>query len=239
MAQEFETALNKILENSPGDLKEFVCASASKRLRPKLIFACLEVLDLPVTHEQMKVALAIEILHNASLIHDDIIDESPTRRGLESFYKKFGAKKSVLLGDYLLSIAMKLVAQINSPRVLEIFSDNMLKICEGELMAASVENYIEKITKKTALLFVCGVSSALELAQTSSDITPSIRQNLEDFILNYGIAFQIKDDIDDFELADDVYDNMKKEFIERAKSCIEFFDHSKKRRLTAFLDDLE
>ena len=229
---QFEQALAGIFKNSPEGLKEFVCAPASKRLRPKLIFATLQVLDLPITPGQMKVALAIEILHNATLIHDDIIDESVERRGVVSFYKKYGAKKSVILGDYLLSIAMKLVAQIGNAKVLEIFSDNMLKICEGELATPSPKNYIEKITKKTALLFVCGVSSALELADT--DV--KTRQNLENFALNYGIAFQIKDDIDDNE---NIHGSMKKEFTERAKSDIKFLEQGKKRLLTAFLDDLE
>ena len=227
----FEKALAEALNDCPSDLREFVFAP-SKRLRPKLVFATLEALDLPTTPEQMKVALAVEILHNATLIHDDIIDESLERRGLESFYKKYGAKKSVLLGDYLLSIAMKLVAQIGSPRVLEIFSDNMLKVCEGELMASNAENYIEKITKKTALLFVCGVSAALEFAGVAADK----RKNLENFALNYGIAFQIKDDIDDNE---NVHGSMKQEFIERAKSSIKFLEPAKQRHLTTFLDDLE
>ncbi len=232
MVQGFETALEEISKTFPSDLKEFICSGFSKRLRPKLIFAVLETLDLPITEEQIKVALAVEILHSATLIHDDIIDESPMRRGLTSFYKKYGAKKSVILGDYLLSIAMKLVAQIGSPQVLKIFSDNMLKICEGELQVQNAENYIEKITKKTALLFVCGVSSALELTEVSRNT----RKNLENFALNYGIAFQIKDDIDDNE---DVCGSMKKEFIERAKSNIKCLEQSKKRILTAFLDDLE
>ena len=231
---QFEDALREISANFPDDLVKFVCAPASKKLRPRLIFAVLEALELPVASRQMKIALAVEILHSATLIHDDIIDESPTRRGELSFYEKYGAKKSVILGDYLLSIVMKLLVQINSMRVLEIFSDNILKICEGEFMSPSDENYVEKITKKTALLFVCAVSSSLEVANVENEK----RKNLEDFALNYGIAFQIKDDIDDCE-RDGVYASMKKEFIERAKTNLEFIEPNKRHLLTAFLDDLE
>ncbi len=229
---QFEEALIGVMDICPDDLREFVCLKASKRLRPKLIFATLEALSLPVTPEQMKIALAIEILHGATLIHDDIIDESPVRRGKISFYKKYGAKTSVILGDYLLSIAMKLVAQTKNPEVLKIFSDNMLKICEGELISQNAENYIEKITKKTALLFVCGVSAALEIVNLETEI----RKNFESFALNYGIAFQIKDDIDDNE---NIYGSMREKFILKARESIEFLGDNKKRCLTAFLDGLE
>lgn len=235
----FNKGLEAALDDAPYNLKEFVCNKSSKKLRPKLIFACLNALGERILPEHILVAHAIEILHSATLIHDDIIDESPERRGSVSFYKKFGAKKSVILGDYLLSVAVGIVSEVGSPGVLKIFSTNMRQICAGELMDignhAKVDDYIEKITKKTALLFLCGVSSALELCE----IPPKIREKIENFALNFGIAFQIKDDIDDGENVCDTMGKSYVDYIKRAKADIEFLDETKQQELLGFLDNLQ
>lgn len=269
--ESFENALSELLKKNPNkflnEIEEFVCTPASKRLRPKLIFACLNALDLPVTKAQMNVALAVEILHNATLIHDDIIDESTIRRGAETFYKKYGAKMSVILGDFLLSVSLKTLCEISNPKILEIFSKNLVEICNGEInqyflknKIPTLEQYIEKTTQKTALLFVCGVSSAFELCE----IDIKKRENLENFALNFGIAFQIKNDINDYKngkkdyksgiytLADIYFeqygnnhdiieekcDAIKEEFIQKAERCIEFLEDNKKLELMGFLNSL-
>lgn len=238
---QFEKHLREIIESNPSkfnnEILEFIFAP-SKRIRPRLIFACLRALEQPITPQHMKAALATELLHSATLIHDDVVDESLIRRGLETFYKKHGLKMSVILGDYLLSIALKLLCELNNPKILEIFSQNLIQICNGEInqyflknKTPTLEDYIEKTTQKTALLFVCGVSSALELCE----IDPETKKNMENFALNFGIAFQIKDDIDDNE---NVCDSMKEEFKTRAAKCLEFLKSAQKLELMGFLDNL-
>ncbi len=195
-----ERDLLSVLENNKNelfeDLKSFVFARA-KRLRPKVMFLILKMLNLEITPNHQKLALAIELVHNATLIHDDIIDEAALRRCGETFHTKFGAKEATLAGDFLLSLAFEKLAQINSPSVIEIFSQNIKNMCKGEIdqyfqknKVPNLEQYLEKSKNKTALLFVCAVKSALLISNYKEHA-----KDIEDFTLDFGLAFQILNDL--------------------------------------------
>lgn len=210
---EFESLLACFLKANSNqfynEIESFIFAP-SKRLRPKLIFACLNSLGLEITEKHKALAIAIEILHNATLIHDDIIDKSLKRRGLSSFYEKYGSKTSVILGDYLFSLSLKALCRVNSTKVFEIFSENLEEICNGEIeqyflqgKIPTFEQYIKKTTKKTALLFDCGINCALEL----SNVNENYKKHFHNFAINFGTAFQIKNDIKDYQNGENDHKN--------------------------------
>lgn len=176
------------------DILEFLKAP-SKRIRPVLMFLTLKALAAEISDEHYKVALATELLHSATLIHDDIIDCASERRKKECLHKKFDTKLAVIAGDYFLSLALKTLAELEQPHIFKIFSGNVLKICSGEISqyfkrykVPSIEEYLEKSKNKTALLFLCAVKSALTVSETESPM-------LEEFALNFGTAFQIANDL--------------------------------------------
>lgn len=206
----FENSLSELLKSNPNqfsnEISEFIFAP-SKRLRPRLIFACQNALGAEITQAHIDLAVAIEVLHSATLVHDDIIDKSLKRRGLETFYKKYGERMSVILGDYLFSLSIKSLCKTNNIKIFEIFSQSLEEICNGEIeqyflqgKIPTFEQYIKKTTQKTALLFVCAIKCALELSGIKNP-------NIENFALNFGIAFQIKNDIDDYENSKADYKN--------------------------------
>lgn len=167
----------------------------SKRLRPLLSILFYKSVYGKISEEQLKALSAVELIHSASLIHDDIIDESELRRGLKTAANEFGNKLGVISGDYLLSVAMKIVTELGSVELLKNFSNTLNKMCIGEInqnfdrfKIGTIEEYIEKSKNKTAYLF----ETAL--------FTPFVINNIEnknasDFGLNVGIAFQIRDDL--------------------------------------------
>lgn len=198
-----ENALNE-------ELDEFL-SSKSKRLRPLLVFMvynaiCKPDKNMPPNKNIIKLAAALELLHSATLLHDDIIDEADTRRTRETLNNKYGAKIATLGGDYLLSLSLKLLSEINSPEIFKYFSENTLNICKGEINqffnknnTVTIEEYIEKSKNKTSSLFIAGVKSALYLI--NKEIKPVLKSTKEAFLgytLNFSLGFQIFDDIENF-----------------------------------------
>ena len=168
----------------------------SKRVRPLLSILFYKSLYGEINENQLKALGAVELIHSASLIHDDIIDKSDIRRGLKTTASEFGNKLGVICGDYLLSIAMNIVTELGSIGLLQNFSDTLKKMCIGEInqnfdrfKIGTIEEYIEKSKNKTAYLF-----------QTAM-LTPFIIGRIQDnqlaakFGLNTGISFQIRDDL--------------------------------------------
>ena len=153
-------------------------------------------------------AAAVELFHNATLIHDDIIDESDTRRGQPSIYSLFGSKVSVLAGDYVLTKA--LISTISTDRLdlmKEIFKTSS-HLVDGELFQLynigiediSVQNYFDIIKKKTAVLFAtCAKTGAMTTTENKQDI-----KNMEQFGTIVGKCFQIKDDVFDYIAGDEI-----------------------------------
>lgn len=181
------------------EISDFIFAP-SKRLRPRLIFAACKTLGKKIEDRYIKLALAIELLHSATLVHDDILDNAKKRRGALSFFGKLGSHGAVLIGDYILAIVLKILAELNSPKITELYSKYIMQVIQGEFLqmqnknsVLSKENYIEICTKKTASLFELALNSAF------SDEDEALKKHLLEFAKNFGIAFQIKNDVLDFE----------------------------------------
>jgi len=196
---EFENKLKNIVKDE-NFLKDYLVDflfSNPKRLRPILIYLFAKVLNIN-SKEVDYIALSTELIHSASLIHDDIIDEAKLRRNKQSFYDKFGSKKAVLEGDYLLSLSLVTLSKVNIDTV-KIFSKKIKETILGELnqnsnlnKIQSVEEYITKTLAKTTSLFVAGVESLFSL----KEVDKTTKKAILDFMKNYSIAFQIKNDID-------------------------------------------
>ncbi len=168
----------------------------SKRIRPVLCILYLKSLEINITKQHYELFSAIELIHSASLIHDDIIDESSVRRGKKTLSSEFDNKLGVITGDYILSVAMEKIINLKNPDILSMVINTVKQMCIGEInqnfdryKIGTIENYIEKSRKKTALLFETALVSSLLLAGYED-----IRQASE-FGLNFGTAFQIRDDL--------------------------------------------
>ena len=178
-----------------GDVLDFIF-SKSKRLRPMLIFLFAKALDLKISDNIYNLAACSELIHNSTLIHDDIIDDAQLRRGKVSLNKKLGNNLSVLAGDFLLSSAMLHLAKCNNIKCFEIFSYSLQHMCKGEINQhftlneiPTFDEYIEKSKNKTAELFNASICALFEMKNLSNI------QEASNFALNFGIAFQIKDDL--------------------------------------------
>ena len=195
---EFDNTLSDCLNSRQNQISENIknfIFSKSKRLRPKLIFLFTKALQATISSEIINLAVSTELIHNSTLIHDDIIDNAQTRRGKLSLNKQLGNNLSVLAGDYLLSISMQVLAKCKNIECIEIFSNSLKLMCEGEINQhytigelPTMEDYIEKSQKKTAELFKAALISASLLSNIETKIA-------ENFATNFGIAFQIKDDL--------------------------------------------
>jgi octaprenyl-diphosphate synthase len=181
-------------------LARHLIASGGKRLRPSLTLACTKLFGYE-GERHVRLAAAVEFIHTATLLHDDVVDESHLRRGSETANDVWGNKASVLVGDFLLSRAFQLMVADGNLRVLQILSDASAIIAQGEVLQLSIANnpeiteeqYFEIITTKTAALF----AAACELGPVVAD-RPEHAEALRRFGLNLGIAFQIMDDALDY-----------------------------------------
>jgi len=178
-----------------------IVAAGGKRLRPVLTLASARLAG----HKELrhvKLAACVEFIHTATLLHDDVVDESSLRRGLASANAMFGNKPSVLVGDFLFSRAFELMVEDGSLAVLAILSRASSIIAEGEVLQLMTSNdtstgedaYLEVIRSKTAALF----SAACRIGAVIAD-RPKVEEDaLESYGLNLGIAFQLIDDVLDY-----------------------------------------
>ncbi len=187
------------------DIVTHIVASGGKRIRPALTLACSKLCNYD-ENRHISLAAAVEFIHTATLLHDDVVDESKLRRGLATANEVFGNKASVLVGDFLLSQAFQFMVSDGSLKVLKILSDASAIIAKGEVMQlmtegepqTSIQNYLEVITAKTAVLF----ASACELGAVVSGKT-ACESTLREFGMDIGIAFQLIDDALDY-VADEI-----------------------------------
>lgn len=172
-----------------------------KRMRPILTLMGAELFGVK-KEEALSAAMAVEVFHNFTLIHDDIMDEAPLRRGKQTVHTKWNRNIAILSGDVLFVKAYQLLAeQDNSqlPDLLQLFNRTAIEVCEGQQMDMDFESrsdvqqkeYIEMIRLKTSVLLGC----ALELGAIVADADHNDRKNIYDFGQYLGIAFQIQDDI--------------------------------------------
>lgn len=177
-----------------------ILTSPSKHIRAVAAFLYLKANNQEITPRQIELQSAVELIHNASLIHDDIIDESDTRRNTPTINSEFDSKLAVISGDYLLAAALKKISRLDSFDLLGIFSTVFAQMCTGEISQyfskykkVSLDDYIAKSQQKTASLFQSAIEGA---AIVSGNIN---RKAAADFAINFGIAFQIRDDLINFE----------------------------------------
>ena len=173
-----------------------------KRLRPMLMLLCANAKTACPNERTMPLATALELIHTASLVHDDIIDTSKKRRGVETANSKYGAQIAVLVGDYLFAKAFQLVAENDyDARVQEILSKLVKNLCVGEIRqdrslfaVPTMTEYYRRINLKTAIF----LSSCCQLGAIVSDMDSRDGESLAAYGTSLGLAFQIIDDVLDF-----------------------------------------
>ncbi|MBI4320501.1 MAG: polyprenyl synthetase family protein [Chloroflexi bacterium] len=182
-------------------LLKHVLSPVGKRIRPALVLQAAKF-NIYNLDRLIPLASAVELLHMATLVHDDMIDNSATRRGVATLNTIISSRATILVGDYLFAQSAALAAKSNSIRVMEIFSRALMRICDGELRHAFGNSdwqqtrieYYRKIESKTAALFLAAVQAGAIL----SDAPEEQVQALGQYGHNLGMAFQITDDILDF-----------------------------------------
>jgi octaprenyl-diphosphate synthase len=192
------------------DIAKYLIAGGGKRIRPLLLLLSSKALDLELnTTEESRIRLGavVEMLHTATLVHDDIIDEADTRRGRPSSNTTWGNAKCVLAGDWLYMQSFRTALEERNFRVLELLISLTQQMVEGELLQMeklghliNEEEYFDLIYRKTACLFQ--VSMQLGAAVTKS--SEQIDAQLGEYGRNLGLAFQIVDDVLDLTAAEEV-----------------------------------
>ena len=199
-----EQSLGKIADadfSLLAELLAYTLKTGGKRVRPALTLLSGQfyVYDLALL---VPMAAAIELLHTATLVHDDIVDDSPVRRGKPTVSRAWGEDSALLLGDYLFAKAGSMVAGTGNLRAIKLFSETLMTISAGELkqtgvtfdMAKGRDYYFAWIGAKTACLFSTATESGAILSQAPEKAIQAVR----DYGHNLGMAFQIVDDVLDF-----------------------------------------
>jgi geranylgeranyl pyrophosphate synthase len=195
---ELEKLLSKISDIRLHRLLEFALLSKGKRLRPILtVLSAQSVGGDPKKVEQL--ALSFELLHTATLVHDDIIDEDTCRRGMKTLYSKWFTKGALLAGDALIALSVSQAADFG-PEIMKILSAVGLELSDGEYLdavlsldSATEQQYFAKIEKKSASLFRCATCcGALAAGGTGLEV-----EALAKFGEHFGMAYQLNDDLDD------------------------------------------
>jgi geranylgeranyl diphosphate synthase, type II len=204
-SQKFEDALNnESFISDPLKLYEpiqYTLSIGGKRLRPVLCLMGCELFGGDCS-KSMPAAIAMEIFHNFTLVHDDIMDNSPIRRGMPTVFKKWNTNIAILSGDVMFAKAYEYVAKLESEnlrKVLNVFTDTAIKVCEGQqydmdyesISNVSIVDYLHMIQLKTAVLIGASLKIGALIADASEDETNA----LYDFGLNMGIVFQLQDDL--------------------------------------------
>ncbi|KPK37509.1 MAG: octaprenyl diphosphate synthase, partial [Gammaproteobacteria bacterium SG8_47] len=187
-----------VLVNQVG---HYIVDSGGKRLRPMLHLLCSRAFSYPGSHH-IDLAAIVEFIHTATLLHDDVVDESERRRGQDSANALFGNAASVLVGDFLYSRSFQMMITVGSMRVMEILADATNTIAEGEVLQllncndpdTTEERYFEVIHNKTAKLF----EAAAQLAAVLADRPREEEQTIAAYGMHLGTAFQLIDDVLDY-----------------------------------------
>ncbi len=182
-------------------LAGYLIAAGGKRIRPLMTLACTALYegDLLRAH---RLATAVEFIHTATLLHDDVVDDSDERRGQKSANEMFGNEASVLVGDFLFSRAFQLMVEDGNLHVLKVLSDAAAIIAQGEVLQLSIQGdlnttmdqYLDVIKGKTAALF----AAACEVGPLISNTDANAAKIACEYGMNLGIAFQIADDVLDY-----------------------------------------
>ena len=184
------------------EIGRYIISNGGKRLRPMLLLLAAKALG-GVSDNHLILAAVIEFIHTATLLHDDVVDESELRRGNQTANAVWGNAASVLVGDYLYSSAFEMMVRTDNMRVMGILSKTTTAIAEGEVLQllncnnpqTTEAKYLEVIARKTAILF----SAATQLAAVISNASDEIETALASYGQHLGIAFQLIDDALDYQ----------------------------------------
>lgn len=185
-------------ERALTDISSHLIHGGGKRIRPMVTLLAFKVFGGNAVDDIVDIATAIELIHTATLLHDDIIDGAETRRGRQSAYKKFGLKATLVAGDFLFIKAFEFAGKFDET-VVQWTADACTRLTEGEMLqgffnrnaAVTVDDYLEIVTRKTASLFQTGAKVGAYLAGAS----PPLVEETGQYGLNLGIAFQMIDDV--------------------------------------------
>jgi geranylgeranyl diphosphate synthase, type II len=216
--QEFQQKINALIQKqdfskSPAELYEPICyvmSQEGKRLRPLLTLLACDLFDGDI-QKALYPAMAIEVFHNFTLVHDDIMDNAPLRRGKETVYKKWNSNIAILAGDTMFAMAYQYAVKTDPeliPDILGVFSQAAIEVCEGQQLDMNFENlelvtiddYLNMIRLKTAVL----LGASLKIGAITAMADAQSIKDIYDFGIHLGIAFQLKDDLLD------VYGNEQK-----------------------------
>lgn len=176
------------------DLSDFVMGK-SKRVRSLICLLYLKANNATINQNVIDVLIALELIHNASLLHDDVIDRSQIRRGAQTLFNKYGSNIAILCGDYILSLAVSKLLELGNETVINVFLDATKKMSEAEILQLlnrdceiSIEQYLDIISGKTSSLFCAGLLSTALLSSLDTNIASNFG-NL------FGKIFQINNDM--------------------------------------------
>jgi octaprenyl-diphosphate synthase len=180
----------------------YIVSAGGKRIRPLLVLLFAQALGFRGP-ERFELAATVEFIHTATLLHDDVVDDSKLRRGRDTANARFGNPASVLVGDFLYSRAFQMMVSVNRLRVLEVLADATNVIAEGEVLQLmnmhdpdlTVEDYLRVIRYKTAKLF----EASARLGALLADASPAVEAACADYGRALGTAFQLVDDLLDYE----------------------------------------
>lgn len=193
-----------------GAAAEHLFQAGGKGIRPAIVLLVSRATmpDHQLTHRHRRLAEITEMIHTASLVHDDVVDEADLRRNVETVNNLFGNKIAVLAGDFLFAQSSWYLANLDNLEVVKLLSEVIRDFAEGEILqglnrfdiGASIDAYLDKSYYKTASLMANSAKAAGILSDSSSEIT----ENLYNYGRNLGLAFQIVDDILDFTASTEV-----------------------------------
>jgi len=183
---------------------EHLFGAGGKRLRPALVFLVSRatMLESEITPRHRRLAEITEMIHTASLVHDDVVDESEVRRNVATVNSMFGNRIAVLAGDFLFAQSSWYLANLDNLAVVKLLSEVIRDFAEGEIRQGlsqfdtnlSIEAYLEKSYYKTASL----IANSIKAASLLSEVSPEVAESLYNYGKSFGLAFQIVDDILDF-----------------------------------------
>lgn len=206
----FEKAFEKALyceQPVLRDVLQYLLTKRGKQLRPQLVLLSAKLCK-GITDKTIDTAVALELLHTSSLIHDDVVDSSPMRRGHDAVHIRWTNKVAVLVGDFILARVIQLIAGVRNQRILSIIANIGSTLSSGELlqlhanttMWISRDQYYRVIEQKTACLF----AACTEAGAESSGGTMRQVSALREFGLHLGMCFQLKDDVLDYSDSDEL-----------------------------------
>ncbi|MBP5210607.1 MAG: polyprenyl synthetase family protein [Bacteroidales bacterium] len=253
--------LDKIVDNAINNLSidkephnlyqpiEYILSIGGKRIRPKLCLTVFNLFDKEIDRRVINAALSLEVFHNFTLIHDDIMDRADTRRKMPTVHKKWNDNIAILSGDTMNVLAFKYLSSfdgVNDKEIFSLFTDTAAGVCEGQqfdmdyenLPFISMDEYLNMIGLKTAILIACSAKMGALMAGAPIQVCDAIYQ----YGYELGIAFQITDDyLDTYgdssvfgkKIGNDIATNKKTWLLTK---CMQLVDDKQRSALNSLLD---